>query len=139
MDYSTQSDEKKKELLQKSKTIAIVGLSDDPYRASNKIGHYLQKQGYKVIPVNPNIRKVLGETSYPDLSSVPEPIDLVDVFRNENELLSVIEEAADNKIPAVWLQAGLVCQDGLPVAEKAGMDLIDNCCIMVEHRRLMGN
>lgn len=138
MNNSTQSDEKKKEVLQNTKTIAVVGLSDDPYKASHRVAKYLKDQGYKIIPVNPRLDQVLGEKSYPDLQSIPEKVDLVDVFRKEDELLEIIASAADAGIPAVWLQAGLVCNAGRPVADDAGMCLIDNCCMMVEHRRLIG-
>lgn len=138
MNNSTRSDEKKKEVLRNSKTIAVVGASNNPVSASNRICKYLKDQGYKVIPVNPNYKQVLGETCYPDLKSIPEKADLADVFRRDAALLGVIEDAAAEGIPAVWLQAGLSCKEGKKVAEEAGMDYIDNSCIMVEHRRLMG-
>lgn len=137
MNYSTQSDEKKKEVLRNSKTIAVVGASNDPFTASFRISKYLKEKGYKIIPVNPNYQKILDEKCYPDLKSIPETVDLVDVFRRGDEILGVIEEAASLGIPGVWLQSGLFSDPGHVVADKAGMDLIENCCIMSEHRRLM--
>lgn len=130
-------DQKKKQLLDHAKTIAVVGLSDDPNRPSNRIARYLQNAGFKVIPVNPSLEKVLGEKSYPDLKSVPVPIDIVDIFRRSEEVHKIVNEARELNIPAVWIQVGIECSDDtIEMAKTNNMKLVRDCCIMVEHRRL---
>lgn len=130
-------DQDKKQLLDHAKTIAVVGLSDDPNRPSNRIARYLQNAGFKVIPVNPSLEKVLGEKSYPDLKSVPVPIDIVDIFRRSEEVHKIVNEARELNIPAVWIQVGIECSDDtIEMAKTNNMKLVRDCCIMVEHRRL---
>ncbi len=131
-------DQKKSQLLKDSKTVAVVGLSDNPQRASHRIGDYLQKQGYRVVPVNPNLETVLGEKSYPDLKSIPFPIDVVDIFRKPEEVDATVAEALAINPQAIWLQLGLSSPAGQAKAEEQGCNFIEDCCIMVEHRRLMG-
>lgn len=131
-------DQEKKQLLDHAKTIAVVGLSDDPNRPSNRIARYLQNAGFKVIPVNPSLEKVLGEKSYPDLKSVPVPIDIVDIFRLSEEVHKIVNEARELNIPAVWIQVGIECSDDtIEMAKTNNMKLVRDCCIMVEHRRLV--
>lgn len=131
--------QEKKQLLEEAKVIAVVGLSDNPERPSNRIGRYLQSQGYKVVPVNPSLQEVLGEKSYPDLKSVPYDIDIVDIFRRSEEVYSIVKEAQELKIPAIWVQVGIECNDAtIELAKANDMKLIKNCCIMVEHRHLLG-
>lgn len=131
-------DQEKKQLLDHAKTIAVVGLSDDPNRPSNRIARYLQNAGFKVIPVNPSLEKVLGEKSYPDLKSVPVPIDIVDIFRRSEEVHKIVNEARELNIPAVWIQVGIECSDDtIEMAKTNNMKLVRDCCIMVEHRRLV--
>lgn len=130
-------DQEKKQLLDHAKTIAVVGLSDDPNRPSNRIARYLQNAGFQVIPVNPSLEKVLGEKSYPDLKSVPVPIDIVDIFRRSEEVHKIVNEARELNIPAVWIQVGIECSDDtIEMAKTNNMKLVRDCCIMVEHRRL---
>lgn len=130
-------DQEKKQLLDHAKTIAVVGLSDDPNRPSNRIARYLQNADFKVIPVNPSLEKVLGEKSYPDLKSVPVPIDIVDIFRRSEEVHKIVNEARELNIPAVWIQVGIECSDDtIEMAKTNNMKLVRDCCIMVEHRRL---
>lgn len=131
-------DDSIRELLKTAKTIAIVGLSDDPYRASHHIASYLQSKGYRIIPVNPHVSDVLGEKAYPDLKSISEPVDIVDVFRQEDDLVPVIEEALEQKIPAIWLQLGLKSPEGEIMCMQEGALFVQNRCIMQEHRRLIG-
>lgn len=131
-------DEKKSKVLKACKTVAVVGLSDNPQRASNRIGSYLQSQGYQVIPVNPKLDTVLGEKAYPDLASIPFPIDVVDIFRKQEEVDAVITEALKINPQAIWLQVGLSSSEGQVKAEDQGCAFIENCCMMVEHRRLIG-
>lgn len=127
----------KKALLDKAKVIAVVGLSDNPDRPSNRIGRYLQQQGYKVVPINPNLTEVLGEKCYPDLLSIPIKVDLVDVFRRSEEVYDIIKAAQNKGIPAVWTQLGVRCNDqSQKLAEDNCMTLIEDSCIMVDHRNL---
>lgn len=130
-------DDVRRQVLNDCKTIAIVGLSNNPQRTSHRIGKYLQEAGYRIIPVNPNISQALGEKSYPDLSSIPFAIDLVDVFRRQEEIDAVVAEALKISPRAVWLQLGLTCPGDKGRVKDAGADLIEDCCIMVEHRRLI--
>lgn len=123
------------ELLKKCKNIAVIGLSADSTRPSHRVAKYLQSKGYRIIPVNPEIDAVLGETSFPDLSSVSVPIDLVNVFRREEELNPLFEETVRLKLPAIWLQPGLHCQDGEARALEQGVVVVTDHCIMSEHRR----
>jgi len=131
------SDETKHKVLADCKTVAIVGLSDDPQRASHRIGKYLKENGYKIVPVNPNLKEVLGEKAYPDLTSIPFKVDLVDVFRRQSDIDAVVEEALKINPKAVWLQMGLTCPGDKNRINDAGADLVEDCCVMVEHRRLM--
>ena len=131
------SDETKRKVLADCKTVAIVGLSDDPQRASHRIGKYLKENGYKIVPVNPNLKEVLGEKAYPDLTSIPFKVDLVDVFRRQADIDVVVEEALKINPKAVWLQMGLTCPGDKNRINDAGADLVEDCCVMVEHRRLM--
>ncbi|NLV20809.1 MAG: CoA-binding protein [Syntrophomonadaceae bacterium] len=130
-------DEVKRKVLTECKTVAIVGLSDNPQRTSHRIGKYLKEAGYKIVPVNPNISEALGEKSYPDLASIPFGIDLVNVFRRQEEIDAVVEETLKISPQAVWLQLGLICPGDKSRVKDAGADLIEDCCIMVEHRRLI--
>jgi predicted CoA-binding protein len=132
------SDEVKRKVLNDCKTVAIVGLSDNPQRASHRIGKYLKENGYKIVPVNPALSEVLGEKAYPDLASIPFAVDLVDVFRRQEEVDAVLEEALRINPKAVWLQLGLTCPGEKGRVREAGADLVEDCCVMVEHRRLIG-
>lgn len=136
----TNNDEQKKSLLENAQVIAVVGLSDNPARPSNRIGRYLQQQGYKVVPVNPSLSEVLGEKCYPDLHSIPFDVDVVDVFRRSEEVHGIVQAAQEKNIPAVWTQVGVHCNDASQkLAQEHNMTLIEDCCIMVEHRRLVDN
>lgn len=127
----------KKAILDQAKIIAVVGLSDKPDRASNRVSRYLQQQGYKVVPVNPNLTEVLGEKCYPDLQSIPVAIDLVDVFRRSEEVYDIVKAAQEKGVPVVWTQLGVHCdEESQQLAQENNMTLIENACIMVEHRNL---
>ena len=112
------------EQLQNTKTIAVVGLSGDPERISFKVSRYMQEQGYRIIPVNPLIDETLGETSYPDLISVPEPIDMVNIFRRSELVAPVVEQAIEIGVKYIWMQDGVVNQDWAAKAEAAGIPVI---------------
>jgi uncharacterized protein len=123
-----------RELLTKSETIAVVGLSSDPLRPSFGVSQYMQHKGYRIIPVNPNEQMVLGEKSYGSLAEVPERIDLVDVFRRPEFVPEIIDELIRLKIPAIWLQEGVVHQVAAKKARDAGIFVVMDKCILKEHR-----
>ena len=125
-----------KELLQSSHTIAVVGLSPKENRPSNMVGRYLQEQGYKVIPVNPGQKEILGEVCFPDLASVKEKIDIVNVFRRSEDTPPIAEQAVAAGARAVWMQQGVINQDAADLARKGGLMCIMDFCIKIEHARL---
>jgi predicted CoA-binding protein len=112
------------EQLQNSKTIAVVGLSGDPDRISFRVTRYMQEQGYRIIPVNPMVEEVLGEKSYPDLKSVPEPIDMVNIFRRSELVPPVVEQAIEVGVRYIWMQDGVINPDSAAKAEAAGIPVI---------------
>ena len=112
------------EQLRNSKTIAVVGLSDNPDRDSHRVSKYMQSQGYRIIPVNPMIQEALGEKSYPDLKSVPEPIDMVDIFRRSELVAPVVDEAIEVGVKYIWMQDGVVDAAAAAKAESAGIPVI---------------
>ncbi len=112
------------EQLQNSKTIAVVGLSGDPDRISFRVTRYMQEQGYRIIPVNPMVKEVLGEKSYPDLKSVPEPIDMVNIFRRSELVPPVVDQAIEVGVNYIWMQDGVINPDSAAKAEAAGIPVI---------------
>ena len=112
------------EQLRNSKTIAVVGLSVNPDRDSHRVSKYMQSQGYRIIPVNPMIEEVLGEKSYPDLKSVPETIDMVDVFRRSELVPPVVDEAIEVGVKYIWLQDGVINEESKAKAEAAGIPVV---------------
>jgi predicted CoA-binding protein len=112
------------EQLQNSKTIAVVGLSGDPDRISYRVTRYMQEQGYRIIPVNPMIEEVLGEKSYPDLKSVPDSIDMVNIFRRSELVAPVVEQAIEIGVKYIWMQDGVVNPESAAKAEAAGIPVI---------------
>jgi len=122
-------------LLSAVKTIAVVGLSNDPMRPSYGVSSYMQQQGYRIIPVNPTISEALGERSYPNLSAVREPIDLVNVFRRPEFVPEIVDEAIRLKLSAIWLQEGVIHQQAAQKAREAGLSVVMDRCILKEHRR----
>lgn len=122
-----------KEILQKAKTIAVVGCSDKPESYSFRIAKYLLDHGYKVIPVNPRLDSVLGQKAYPDLASIPEEVDIVDVFRNNKDVPPIIDAALARKCPVIWLQLGVECPQKRQAVENEGGKLIENKCIKLVH------
>jgi uncharacterized protein len=130
------------ELLSRTKTIAVVGLSESPMRPSHGVSAYMQAAGYKIIPVNPQIGEALGEKSYASLLEVPrelaEKIDLVDVFRRPEFVNEIVEQAIRLKIPAIWLQEGVINEGAAEKARKAGMFVVMDRCVLKEHRARFG-
>jgi len=123
-------------ILKSARTVAVVGLSADPSRPSHMVASYLKRQGYRIIPVNPNATEVLGEKSYPDLRSVPERIDVVDVFRRPEHVPGVVEEAIAVGAKALWLQEGVVHPEAAERARQAGLRVVMDRCMLKEHQRL---
>ncbi|CUV02715.1 Succinyl-CoA synthetase, alpha subunit-related enzymes [hydrothermal vent metagenome] len=126
------------EQLRNSKTIAVVGLSDNPERISYGVSRYMQEQGYRIIPVNPMIEEALGEKSYPDLKSVPVPIDMVDVFRRSELVASVVDEAIEVGVKYIWLQDGVIDEVAKAKAEAAGIPVVMDDTLRVHRRRFGG-
>ncbi len=124
------------ELLKAAKTIAVVGLSDSPFRTSHGVSEYMQAQGYRIIPVNPTIRESLGEKAYASLSEVPAKIDIVNVFRRSEFVPEVVEEAIRLGVPAIWMQEGVVHEAAAEKARQAGIFVVMDRCILKEHRLL---
>jgi hypothetical protein len=119
-------------------TIAIVGLSGNELRASNFVGYYLRRHGYRVIPVNPRETEILGETSYPSLRDVPVPVDLVNVFRAPAALPEIAREAVEIGAGTLWCQFGVINEEGGRIAEDGGVTVIMDRCLKVEHARYVG-
>ena len=125
------------ELLKSAKTIAVVGLSDSPLRTSYGVSEYMQSQGYRIIPVNPQIQESLGEKAYTTLSEVPEKIDIVNVFRRSERVPEMVEEAIRLKVPAIWMQEGVIHEAAAQKARAAGIFVVMDRCILKEHRRVV--
>jgi uncharacterized protein len=122
------------ELLKRSKTIAVVGLSDNPMRVSHGVSAYMQSQGYRIIPVNPQIESSLGEKAFPSLLEVPEKIDIVNVFRRPEFVEEVVDKAIQLKVPAIWMQEDVIHERAAEKARKAGIFVMMDSCILKEHR-----
>ncbi len=123
------------DLLKKSKTIAVVGLTDSPLRPSYGVSSYMQSQGYRIIPVNPNIEESLGEKAYSSLLDVPEKIDIVNIFRRPNAVPEVVDQAIQLKVPAIWMQEGVVHEAAAEKAREAGIFVVMDRCILKDHMR----
>ncbi len=125
-------------VLHSARTIAIVGLSANPLRASNFVGFYVKRHGYRVIPVNPRETEILGDVSYPSLMDVPDPVDVVNVFRAPDALPAIAREAVAIKAGALWCQFGVIDEEGARLAEEGGLDVIVDRCLKIEHARYVG-
>jgi len=123
-----------RELLTNTKTIAVVGLSSNPLRPSFGVSQYMQRKGYRIIPVNPNERTVLGEKAYSSLAEIPYRIDLVDVFRRSEFVPEIVDEVIQLKIPALWLQEGVIHHAAANKARDSGIFVVMDKCILKEHR-----
>ena len=124
------------DILHNTRTIAVVGLSSKRYRPSYGVAEYLKRAGYRIIPVNPMEKEVLGERSYPDLDSIPEPVDLVDVFRRSEHMPEIVEAAIRIGAKAIWMQEGVSHEAAAARAETAGLAVVMDRCILKDHRRL---
>jgi len=125
-----------RDLLRTSRVIAVVGLSSKRWRPSYGVSEYMQRQGYRIIPINPRETEVLGEKAYPDLDSVGEPVDIVNVFRRAEFVPEIVEAAIRRGARAVWMQEGVIHEEAARRAAEAGLVVVMDRCILKEHRKL---
>ena len=121
------------DILRKSKTVAVVGLSDDASRPSHEVAAYLQSEGYEVIPVNPRVSRVLGAVCYPDLHAIPQPVDVVDVFRRSEHVVPIARAAVEIGAKVLWLQDGVVNEEAAETAREAGLAVVMDDCMLRRH------
>jgi predicted CoA-binding protein len=124
-------------ILTESHTVAVVGLSSNPERPSHQVAQYLQDRGYRIVPVNPNVSEVLGEQSYPDLLSIPQPVDVVDIFRRPEAVPVIVEQAIEIGAKAIWMQKGVRNQEAAEQAQTSGLLTVMDRCMMEEIMRLI--
>lgn len=125
------------QILNSSRVVAVVGLSPKPDRPSYGVASYLKQRGYKIIPVNPGAEEILGAPCYPDLSSIPEPIDVVDIFRRSEDVPAIVEEAIKIGAKAVWMQEGVRSEEAAARARGAGLLVVMDKCMLKEHKKLV--
>ena len=125
-------------LLAQSRTIAVVGLSQHWYRPSYFAAKYLQEHGYRIVPVNPTCDEVLGEKSYPTVAAIPFPVDVVDCFRKPAEMPSLAREAVAKGAKVLWMQLGIRNEEAAAIADAAGLDVVMDRCMKIEHGRILG-
>jgi predicted CoA-binding protein len=130
-------DESIRRILERSKTIAVVGLSARENNPAHSVPAYLQSQGYRIIPVNPNYETLLGEKSYSSLRDVPEPVDVVQIFRKSEYIPPIVDEAIQIGADVVWMQEGIINESAAQVAREAGLEVVMDTCMRVMHKRLM--
>jgi predicted CoA-binding protein len=123
-------------ILNEYRIIAMVGLSPDPSRPSHRVAKYLITHGYKVIPVNPDAQEILGTRSYSDMSSIPEPVEIVDIFRRSEEVMPIVDEAIKIGAKIVWMQEGVINEEAALRAQDAGLLVVMDRCMLKEHKRL---
>jgi predicted CoA-binding protein len=124
------------EILKSSRTIAVVGLSGKRYRPSYGVSEYMQRSGYRIIPVNPNETEVLGEKCYPDLDAIPDPVDIVDIFRRSEYVPEIVEAAIRKGAKTIWMQESVIHEEAARRAEAAGLNVVMDRCILKDHRRM---
>ena len=125
-------------ILKENSTIAVVGLSKNWYRPSFFASKYLKDHGYRIIPVNPASTEILGEKCYPSVADIPEPVDVVDCFRKPEDILPIAEEAIAIGAKVLWMQLGIVNEEAAKLAQQAGLEVVMNHCMKIEHARLFG-
>jgi hypothetical protein len=125
-----------KEILTKFRTVAVVGLSPDPDKPSHEVAQYLQRAGFRIIPVNPSCREILGEPCYAELSDIPDQVEIVDIFRRSEFVPQIVEQAIAKGARVVWMQEGVVNEPARERAEAAGLEVVMDRCILKEHARL---
>ena len=124
------------QVLDTARTIAVIGLSGKRYRPSYGVAEYMKRSGYRIVPVNPHETEVLGEKCYPDLDSVPDSIDIVDIFRRSEYVPAIVEAAIRKGAKAIWMQEGVIHEGAAARAEAAGLTVVMDSCILKDHRRL---
>lgn len=127
-----------RDFLQRTRTIAVVGLSDSPLRPSHGVSAYMQSHGYRIIPVNPKISEALGEKAYPSLLDVPERIDAVNIFRRPEFVEEVVDQAIQRKVPMIWMQEEVIHEKAAAKARAAGIFVVMDQCILKEHKARFG-
>lgn len=127
-----------RKILQENKTLAVVGLSANDMRPSYFAAKYMQDHGYRIIPVNPNYEEILGEKCYPDLLSIPEPVDMVDLFQRADRVKPFVEQAIEIGAKVVWMQLGVINEEAAQLARDAGLDVVMDRCVKIEYARLFG-
>ncbi len=132
-----ETDAELRQILKTVKTVACVGVSSNPEKASYEIFQYLADAGYHMIPVNPTTPEILGRKSYPDVPSIPEKVDVVQIFRKPEDVPPIVEQAIKAGAKVVWMQEGIVNQEAAATAEKAGLQVVMNRCMMKTHQRLL--
>jgi len=125
-------------ILKTARTIAVVGLSSNPEKDSYPIAQYLQQQGYRIIPVNPTATEILGEKVYPDLPSIPDPVDVVQIFRPPEAVPPIVQQAIQIKAKVVWMQSGITNAEAAQAGRAAGLEVVEDRCMRVDHRFLIG-
>jgi uncharacterized protein len=125
-------------ILTQSRTLAVVGISANWFRPSYFAAKYMQDHGYRIIPVNPDYSEVLGERCYPDLAAIPEPVDIVDCFRKPDEMVPLAREAVAKRAKVLWMQLGIRNDEAAAIAGAAGLDVVMNHCVKIEHARILG-
>ena len=126
-----------RKVLRESKTIAVVGLSPKPNRPSHQVASYLMKTGYTIIPVNPGQDTILGKTCYPNLLEIPTPVDMVDIFRRQEEVVPIVKDAISIGARFIWMQKGIVNEEAAEKAEAAGLEVIMDRCTKIDHMNLL--
>jgi len=122
-------------ILRGYKVVAVVGISDKPDRPSFRVASYLQRQGYTIVPVNPLITRVLGQTSYPDLRSIPFEIEIVDIFRKSEEVAPIVDAAIEKGAKAIWMQEGVIDEESAVKAKNKGLEVVMDLCMLQEHQK----
>ena len=126
------------DILKANRTVAVVGISANPDRPSYRVAKYLKENGYRIVPVNPNEKVILGEVCYPDLGSIPEEVEVVDIFRKPEDVLPIAQEAVKIGARVVWMQEGVINEEAAAYAREAGLRVVMDKCMIKEHRKLFG-
>jgi len=126
------------EILKGNKIVAVVGLSSNTERPSNRVATYLKGKGYTIVPVNPNEKMILGETCYPDLNSIPVKVEIVDIFRRSEDVLPIVREAVKAGAKAIWMQEGVINEEAAALARQAGLKVVMDKGMLKEHEKLAG-
>jgi predicted CoA-binding protein len=139
MPDSNPEDEEIKKILENNQVIAVVGLSPKPDRDSHKVAKYLQDHGYRIVPVRPKAKEILGEQAYDSLKDIPFPVDVVDIFRKVDAIPGIVDEAIDIGAKVVWMQLGLAENESARRAREAGLQVVMNKCLKIEHSRYLSS